>query len=81
MPQYIQEKLETLSMTPDDWSKLNSCIDPTHYKTIVNVYQERECAGLPRCVAIFGLCRHYASGKCTSKFGCPAKFGYGMHVN
>lgn len=77
MPQDIQEKLETLSMVSDDWSKLNNIVDAAHYRMIVNVYQEREHECLLRCASIFGLCRHYAAGKCTSKHGCPAKFGYG----
>lgn len=73
----FKEKLETLTMEPSDWSELDRfvreyCADKSLYRKAVVAYQEREHERLPRCAAIFGLCRYYDHGKCSNWRGCPA---------
>lgn len=69
-PMNIQEKLEVLAMTPDDWSIYNSIVDADTYRRTVVMYQKREFARLPRCGNAFGTCVKYCGGHCTSKNWC-----------
>lgn len=63
----IPEKLENLSMTPDDWSVYNSIVDSDTYRKTVNLYQKREFSKLPQCNVAFGICIYYCGGHCTRK--------------
>ena len=69
----LAEKLETLFMTPPDWTILNQSVTPDEYREIVMRYQEKEFSRLPRCESLFGLCRHYTCGHCTEEGYCRFK--------
>ena len=69
---FIHE-IETLTMTPEKWAMLNSAITLDEYRAIVNDYQRREFELLPKCKTLFGLCKYWASGRCTNKKHCTSK--------
>ena len=77
-----QHKLDTLTMEPSDWRKLEAEMNnPNHdskfhewtpeYRKIVLDYQRREEEARPTCDTLFGTCRYCGFGfKCGYKGHC-----------
>ena len=66
-------EIETSTMTPEKWAMLNRAITPEEYRVMVIDYQRREFERLPKCKTLFGVCRYWASGRCTNKERCASK--------
>ena len=49
-----ESKIESLEMTPGDWSSLEASVPPDVYSRIVLSYRWREEAMRPRCGALSG---------------------------
>ena len=73
VPTSFHGRLENLTMRPSDWSDLNAAVENDIYRAVVNEYQHMEWERLPHCSSLFGLCRNYACGRCTSKHFCECK--------
>lgn len=68
-----KEELEELRMTPEMWSDLDRELDETEYRRMVIDYQRREYERLPYCSSLFGVCRNFDGGHCTSGACCKHK--------
>ena len=66
----LNKKINTLTMTPADWTKLSHLVDAELYRQIVNNYQKREDEQRPKCNTIFGICRYFSFGRCTCSVHC-----------
>lgn len=73
IPEELNSKIDNLSMTPVDWTALDKLVESEEYCKIVNGYQARERARLPRCTSAFGLCTCYDHGVCCCKDSCNFK--------
>ena len=70
----MNEKLESLSMKPEDWSELERSVTPEKYRLLVNEYQAREEASLPSCKSVWKMCRYATKdGRCSFKGECASK--------
>lgn len=69
---YANEILD-LSMTPEKWAELDRLLSVNEYRAVVADYQRREWERLPHCKTLFGLCRNYDGGHCTSPHYCMAR--------
>jgi len=67
----MKEKLESLTMKPEDWSELDKSVTTEEYRRIVNEYQSREEEKLPFCKSCFKVCRYLTRlGRCGDRNWC-----------
>ena len=68
-------KLNNLTMTPEDWSKLNHMLTNEKYRQVVNEYQSREIALRSTCNLLFKVCRYYDNhnDRCGCSCSCSHK--------
>ena len=70
------DRLDSLTMTPKDWSKLNHMVGDDEYRKIVNDYQRRKEGKYPFCKLLFGVCRYWSDSRCTYSGYCGTRKGY-----
>ena len=67
----LNQKINTLTMEPADWTKLSHLVSSDLYRQIVNNYQKREDALRPKCLSVFCTCHHLTFGRrCTCRSYC-----------
>lgn len=67
-----EEELANLSMTPEKWEHLMSCVDGGEYDRISQDYNKRK-DGLFQCSAKWGFCQNQRNGKCVYSGACEFK--------